>query len=118
MPDVLVVDDDTSIRFLLRETLEEEGYEVRLAADAAAGLDAVLERPPDVLILDLAMPKVSGAEFVRLLEARRLRTFPVLVLSARPDAPAQAQEVHAEGCLQKPFDFTDLMESLESLLRQ
>ncbi len=110
---VLVVDDDASVTAALRETLEDEGYEVSTAATGEAGL-AVLERGPfDALITDLRMPGMGGASL--LTEARRrFDDLPVLVVTAHPsiESAVELMRFGAYDYLSKPFQRADLLDAL------
>ncbi|HLF40213.1 MAG TPA: response regulator, partial [Acidimicrobiia bacterium] len=81
---VLVVEDDAASRQMMRRTLEREGFAVVEAADGQAGLDAVAERVPALILLDLLMPVMDGFEFVaRLHERQEWRSIPVVVVTAK-----------------------------------
>ena len=83
---VLVVDDDPSIRDLLRIHLANAGYRVLLAEDAIVGGHMLVREPPDLLLLDLDMPYMTGLEFLQALRSdERTRARPVILLSARTD---------------------------------
>jgi CheY-like chemotaxis protein len=83
--DILVVDDDPEMRPALSTILESQGYKVRTAQDGEEGLEKIDEKEPDLLILDLLMPKMDGFEVCKRLEEKRpagSRKFPVIILSA------------------------------------
>jgi CheY-like chemotaxis protein len=83
--DILVVDDDPEMRPALSVILESQGYKVRTAQDGEEGLEKIKEKEPDLLILDLLMPKMDGFEVCKRLEETRVagsRKFPVIILSA------------------------------------
>jgi DNA-binding response OmpR family regulator len=110
---VLVVDDDPVIQKLLRVNFEMEGYDVLSAADGAEGLDQARAGSPDVIILDVMMPKMNGLEVLAALKADAgTDTIPVILLSAK----AQAGDVQAgldrgaDAYVTKPFDPLDLLE--------
>lgn len=106
---VLIVEDDAGIRDACAEALTDEGYAVHVARDGLAGL-VELRRDPDVIVLDLAMPRLDGWEFLRRLRAMddHART-PVLLLTATSSKGASL--AGAQAILRKPF-------VLEALLRQ
>ena len=84
-PLILVVDDDRNMRELLAHHLQQAGYRVLVAEDALVAGRHVLETPPDLMILDIEMPFMSGIDFLRLLrEDTTIPRFPVLALSAYP----------------------------------
>jgi two-component system, chemotaxis family, chemotaxis protein CheY len=109
---VLVVDDDETIRAALSETLDMEGYPVRLAADGAEALRSVEENPPKVVLLDMRMPVLDGWGFARGLAERGLRPA-ILVMSAAADARRWAREIGASGVLPKPFELDELLALVE-----
>jgi CheY-like chemotaxis protein len=106
---VLVVEDDQDCRELIAEVLEADGYRVHQACNGREGLSrlSVLGDEPSLVLLDMTMPEMDGAEFLRVLGARRLTTLPVVVLSA------QAQGARALGArlvISKPVDLDALLE--------
>ncbi len=104
-PHVLVVEDNPEMSRFLAEILEAQ-FEVTVAADGEAGLAAALARPPDALVTDLMMPRMSGDRLVRELRTRRaLDATPVLVLTARADDSLRIQLLRdgAQDYLMKPF---------------
>ena len=110
---VLVVDDDPVIQKLLRVNFEMEGYDVLSAADGAEGLDQARAGQPDVIILDVMMPKMNGLEVLAALKADAgTDAIPVILLSAK----AQAGDVQAgldrgaDAYVTKPFDPLDLLD--------
>ena len=110
--DILLVEDDPSIRGFVRDALEEAGYSVREATDGAAALDALHQEQPLALVLDLGLPYVDGTAVARASRTLYDGDVPIVVISARPDADLDAREVGASGLLRKPF----LIEELESVL--
>jgi CheY-like chemotaxis protein len=100
---ILVVDDDESIRELLRLHLGAAGYEVHVAADAIAAGYMVLRSPPDLIITDIAMPHMDGFEFVAALKAdKTLPYIPVVFLTSVEDGDARGKELGAVGYITKP----------------
>jgi excisionase family DNA binding protein len=117
-PHVLIVDDDPSLRRYVRASLENEGYSVREAGSAAEGLAALEEEPPDLILLDVMMPKVDGWEMLRLVQERHgVGAIPVIMFSGRVDeGAAEAASLGAQGFVGKPFDPEQLVESTKQLL--
>ena len=118
---VLVVDDDPVIQKLLKVNFEMEGYEVLSAADGAEGLDQVASGHPDVIILDVMMPKMNGLEVLAALKADSgTENIPVILLSAK----AQAGDVQAgldrgaNAYVTKPFDPLDLLDRVGTLIKR
>jgi two-component system KDP operon response regulator KdpE len=113
----VVVDDERAIRRLLRLTLETEGYVVHEAETGRGGIAEVVQRRPDVVILDLALPDVDGLEVLRRL--REWSRVPVLVLSVRQDSQDKvaALDAGADDYLTKPF-YTDELTARLRVLRR
>ena len=100
---ILVVDDDESIRELLRLHLSAAGYEVQVAADAIAAGYLVLRSPPDLIITDVQMPHMDGFEFVAALKAdKTLPQIPVIFLTSVEEGDYRGKSLGAVGYLTKP----------------
>lgn len=113
-PRVLVVDDDASIREMVSDFLEMEGYTVSTAADGVEGLRAVEAMCPSVVLLDMRMPVLDGWGFARKLRERGIE-LPILVLTAAQNPRRWAEEIGARGFLAKPFDLYELLDAIESV---
>jgi CheY-like chemotaxis protein len=101
---ILVADDDANIRELAALHLRAAGYAVRLAEDGVAAGYAVLESPPDLILCDLHMPRMTGLEFVAALRAdTTLPWIPVLFLSSMDEGADHAQTLGAVEYLLKPL---------------
>ncbi len=115
MPDILVIDDDASVRTLVTDVLVMEGHEVRSAPDGMAGLLMLDERRPDCLVLDVMMPGLSGFEVLKVIrEADGSPHLPVVMLTAAAD-DSQAWRAWTEGVdyfLAKPFEPAELIRYL------
>jgi len=116
---ILVVDDEPAVREAVDRALRLEGYETELAADGAQALEALADRAPDALVLDLLMPRVDGLEVCRRLRAAGDHT-PVLVLTARDAVPDRVRglDAGADDYLVKPFALEELLARLRALLRR
>ncbi len=117
-PRVLVVEDDEDIALALQRSLRMEGYEVRIAGDGEAALDQASGFMPDVVVLDLGLPKLDGIEV-----ARRLRAdgdVPILMLTARDalESRVEGLDSGADDYLVKPFERQELLARLRALLRR
>ena len=114
-PVVLVVDDDRVVQDAVREELANRDYEVVIASDGDAAMRLLDAMSPDVLVLDLQLPHVSGPMVAARL--KMLTTRPqLLICSAVPYAPEIANDVGADGVLLKPFVRADLRLEVERLL--
>jgi CheY-like chemotaxis protein len=105
---VLVVDDDSAIREVVRDALTLDGYRVTTAADGAAALIALRHVAPCVVLLDMRMPNVDGWEFSRLYRAGDGDPAPIVVMTAAEDARRWCAEIGGDACLSKPFDLAEL----------
>jgi DNA-binding response OmpR family regulator len=119
MSRVLVVEDDAAILQGLADNLECEGYQVLTAADGEAGYLQVREKSPDLIILDLMMPKLSGYELCRRLRDEGLDT-PILMLTARGQEEDRVLglDLGADDYVSKPFSVRELMARVRALLRR
>ena len=118
-PTILIVDDDDRLREYVRANLELEGYVVREAGNAEEGLRALEEEPPDLVLLDVMMPRVDGWEMLRRVqEEHGVGTIPVLMFSGKVDEGqlAEADARGVSGFIGKPFDPQQLIESAKQLL--
>ncbi len=119
MQRVLVIDDDPAVTSLLKRGLGYEGFQVETASTGEAGLAKVREQAPDLMILDIMMPGMSGLDVLRRVRAADER-LPVLLLTAR-DAPADqvaGLESGADDYVVKPFTFEVLLARVRALLRR
>lgn len=115
---VLLVEDEPPIRRFLRTTLSAQGYEVAEAADGAAALEQIRKRPPDLLVLDLGLPDMDGAEIIRRLRGTGA-TLPIIVLSSRVDEAGKvaALDLGADDYVTKPFGVDELLARIRAALR-
>lgn len=116
---ILVIDDDPAVTSLLKRGLTYEGYTVEIANAGEAGLALARESSPDLVILDIMMPRIDGLEVLRRLRAAD-EHLPVLLLTAK-DAPADqvhGLEAGADDYVVKPFTFEVLLARVRALLRR
>jgi DNA-binding response OmpR family regulator len=116
---VLVVEDDPSIALGLRINLEGEGYEVLSAEDGERGLDLATERRPDLIILDVMLPKMNGLHVLQAIRERGL-PMPIIMLSARTGEMDKVAglELGAEDYVAKPFSLAELLARVRAALRR
>jgi CheY-like chemotaxis protein len=117
-PQILVVDDDESLRELVRRHLENAGYEVRTAEDGIAAGHAVLAQVPDMVICDIRMPYMSGLEFLAVLRAdNTLPRIPVIFLTHVEDAEERARLLGGSDFLLKPVRVDTLLAAVARHLK-
>jgi excisionase family DNA binding protein len=117
-PLILLVDDDSKVRELVRVSLEFEGYVVREAGSAEEGMSAIEEAKPDLVLLDVMMPHVDGWEMLRRVQERYgAGAIPVVMFSGKVDEEAkqQANAGGAQGFVGKPFDLQQLVDQTKAI---
>lgn len=119
MPFILIVDDDVTDRWIMREMLELEGYEVSEASSGSEALGSIEERLPDLMLLDIMMPHMDGWRVLDELRRRDLRdAVRVVLVSGRSDAETVGRgRREGAGYVGKPFDVETLMGAVEAALR-
>jgi two-component system response regulator RegX3 len=115
---ILVVDDERTLRETLAEGLEEEGYTAFQAADGREAVDAFRKHHPDLILLDLMLPELSGTEVCRIIRAES--GVPILMLTAKSAEidKVVGLELGADDYVTKPFSFRELLARVRALLRR
>ena len=116
---ILVVDDEKSIVEIISYNLQKEGYEVITANDGMQGLKTALSENPDLILLDIMMPKLDGFEVCKRLREKKLQT-PVIMLTARAEEVDKVLgfELGADDYVTKPFGVRELMARVKANLRK
>ena len=115
---ILVVDDEMTLRETLAESLETEGFAVVQAADGRAAVEAFRHHHPDLILLDLMLPELSGTEVCRIIRAES--GVPILMLTAKNAEVDKVVglELGADDYVTKPFSFRELLARIRALLRR
>jgi len=115
---VLVIEDEENLLEALKYNLEREGYEVRTAADGEVGLELARSQKPDLIVLDLMLPKMDGFEICRIL--RQESNVPILMLTARGEEVDRVVglELGADDYVTKPFSMRELLARVKAMLRR
>ncbi len=116
---ILVVEDEPAMVAGLRDNFEFEGYEVITAQDGIEGLERALEESPDLVVLDVMMPRMSGLEVCKQLRAKRA-SLPIIMLTARGQEidKVVGLELGADDYVTKPFSIRELLARVKSVLRR
>ncbi|MCL2309917.1 MAG: Hpt domain-containing protein [Proteobacteria bacterium] len=118
-PLVLIVDDSLTIRKVTSRLMTREGYAVETAKDGFEALQAVNERRPDVILLDIEMPRMDGFEFAKLMKGdAKTRNIPIIMITSRTADKhrARAQELGVDAYLGKPYQEDELLETIQKSL--
>lgn len=121
MTRILIIEDDKDIVELVRYNLDKEGYQTASSGDGATGLAQIKKSPPDLLILDLMLPKLSGLEVCKEIRRQeKLSRLPILMLTARGEEADRVVglELGADDYVTKPFSPRELVARIKALLRR
>lgn len=116
---ILIIEDVPEIALALRIRLEKAGYEVITASDGEEGLEKTREGKPDLIILDLMLPKMDGYRVCRLIKFdEELEHIPIIILTVRDQKKDKTlgREVGANAYIVKPYDFQELLTTIKKLL--
>ena len=117
---VLIIEDEPNIIESLSFVLRRDGFEASCVLDGEAAMHRLRSDPPDVVILDLMLPKLNGFEVLKLVKSDpRLRSTPVMVLTAKGQAQDRrmAEEIGADGFMTKPFSNREIVQEMQRLTR-
>jgi len=116
---ILIVEDEPNMVAGLRDNFEYEGYDVITAPDGVAGLERALEESPDLVVLDVMMPRMSGLDVCKQLKARR-PSMPIIMLTARGQEVDKVVglELGADDYVTKPFSIRELLARVKAVLRR
>ncbi|MDX1984831.1 MAG: response regulator, partial [Bryobacteraceae bacterium] len=119
MPKLLIVEDEPEMVLALRDNCEFEGYEVEVASDGEQAIRMALQTQPDLILLDVMLPKLSGLDVCRRLRQQRVDT-PIIVLTARGEEldKVAALDLGADDYVTKPFGIPELMARIRAQLRR
>ena len=119
MSRILLIEDNADLAFGLRNNLEIEGYEVEVAGDGSSGLERARRSRPDLVILDLMLPKMDGLRVLKALRGEEL-AMPVLILTARGEETDKVRglKLGADDYVTKPFGVLEILARVEALLRR
>lgn len=116
---VLVVDDSSTIRFVISKMLWESGYKVVEAANGREGIEMALEHNPDLIFMDVVMPGINGFQATRMLKKRsETQNTPIIIISGNKQAVEQfwAGKIGASDYMEKPFERGDFFQRMEKVL--
>jgi DNA-binding response OmpR family regulator len=118
-PTVLIIEDDSALLRGLKDNFEAGDYRVQVASDGRAGLSAALADPPDLLLLDIMLPKINGFEICRTLRAKGLE-MPIIMLTAKGQEEdiIRGLELGADDYVTKPFSIRELLSRSRAFLRR
>ena len=118
-PSVLIIEDDPALLRGLKDNFESQAYRVRLARDGREGLAAALANPPDLMLLDIMLPKMNGYEICRAIRAKQLE-MPIIMLTAKGQEEdiVRGLELGADDYVTKPFSIRELLARAKAFLRR
>jgi DNA-binding response OmpR family regulator len=115
--DILVVDDDRMIVEMLTDLLAFEGYDVRGAGNGLEALAMILARRPALVLLDLQMPTMTGAELLSALSRTDFANLPIIIITATPVEAQRIARTSNVACIAKPLDLDALLAGVAATLR-
>ncbi len=116
---ILLIEDEADLVSVVKFRLKSRGYKVVTASDGIEAIERLSEVTPDLIILDVNLPRMGGIEFYRkICTAHGHPRYPVIILSARADLRKFFDEIEADGFIAKPFEIEDLIRQIERTLRK
>lgn len=114
---ILVIDDEKTIAELVKNKLEREGFEVSMALDGVEGFEAIVREKPDLIILDILMPRLDGFQFYKKIKSDEATShIPILVMTGRGAMKDTFEELGVEAFLAKPFEPEELLFRVKKIL--
>lgn len=115
---ILLVDDETDLQQLVKLTLQSKGYKVEIANDGEEGLAKLKYMSPNLIILDMNMPKMGGVEFYQKICVADKPKHPVLVLTARANMEKLFKDFNIDGFMAKPFEIEVLLKEVDTIIQK
>lgn len=114
---ILVVDDDEDVLFLMKRTLQSEGYDTSISPNGENMMDIITQSPPDMILLDIHMKGVDGGTICQLIKTNQTTCdIPVIMFSANENIAAITKQCGADGYIKKPFEPTQLKQAIQQIL--
>ena len=119
MKQILIVEDEPNMRLGLKDNLEFEGYQVKIATDGKQGLDEIVKNPYDLVLLDVMLPELSGFDVCKISRERGIKT-PIILLTAKGEEidKVLGLELGADDYITKPFGLRELLARIKAVLRR
>ena len=116
---ILIVEDDESILFGLKDILENKGYKISTASDGILGLNTALENPIDLVVLDIMLPGINGFEVCKKIRVEK-KSLPILMLTAKNSEidKISGLDYGADDYMTKPFSLSELLARIRAILRR
>lgn len=116
MKKILIADDEEAVRFVIKCALEDEGYEVITAGDGYEAINLTREEIPDLVILDINMPEISGLEVTRMIRKEKItKNIPVFISTGIEDIKSEFSGLDIQYFIPKPYDAGILMEKIKKI---
>lgn len=119
MKQILIVEDEPNMRLGLKDNLEFEGYQVKIATDGKQGLEEIVKNPYDLVLLDVMLPELSGFDVCKISRERGIKT-PIILLTAKGEEidKVLGLELGADDYITKPFGLRELLARIKAVLRR